>query len=279
MVLKKKILSGTVLLLIAVIIYFFLWGRLFPFSPIIIGFEQKEFNKAIIYYREGTDISGLIIIDSLINQVEDFHQLNFKKRVKIFIFNSDKDYTRHTGHKTRFVTFPIYGRIFVSGKARKESEEGKIHLDVYLKHELSHSLLFQNMSLYHSCYYPCWLLEGIAVYSANQIGVDGYFTKKETFDKIRNGYFLNPDDWGTLLKAKKESVKNFPLPNKYWFIYSEFACLVDNIIQNYGKDKFLQYMTELLEEADDKKAFQRIFGIEFNKYIDDFKNRVGYNSK
>jgi hypothetical protein len=98
------------------------------------------------------------------------------------------------------------------------------------------------VSLYHSCYYPGWLLEGTAVYSANQMGVDGYF--------------LNPDDWGTLLKPKKESVNNFPLANKYWFIYSEFARLVDDMIQNYGKEKFLQYMTELLKEKDDKKHFK-----------------------
>ncbi len=107
MLLKKKLIIGTVLLIIAVIIYSFLWGRLFPFSPIIIGFEQKEFNKAIIYYRKDTDISKFIIIDSLTNEVEDFHQLKLKKKVKIFIFNSDKEYTRHTGKKTRFVVFPL----------------------------------------------------------------------------------------------------------------------------------------------------------------------------
>lgn len=87
MLLKKKLIIGTVLLIIAVIIYSFLWGGLFPFSPIIIGFEQKECNKVIIYYRTDTDISKFIIIDSLINEVEDFHQLKFKKKVKIFIFN------------------------------------------------------------------------------------------------------------------------------------------------------------------------------------------------
>ena len=277
MILKKKIIIGTVLLLIAVIIYSFLWGRLFPFSPIIIGFEQKEFNKAVIYYREGTNVSKCITIDSLMNEVEDFHQLKFKKKAKIFVFNSDKEYTRRTGHKTRFIAFPLYGRVFVSAKAKKESEEGKIHMDVYLKHELSHSLLFQNMSLYHSCHFPCWLLEGIAVYSADQRGVDGYFTKEETLDKIRKGYFLNPDEWGTL--SRKKGVKKFSLPNKYWFIYSEFACLVEDLIQNYGKEKFLQYMTELFEEKNDKKVFQRIFGIEFNEYVDNFKIRVGYNSE
>jgi hypothetical protein len=221
------------------------------------------------------DISKLTSIDSLIDGVEDFHQLEFKKKVRIFIFNSDKEYTRRTGSKARFVTFPMYGRIFVSGKARKESEEGKIHMHVYLKHELSHSLLYQNMSLYRSLYYPGWLLEGVAVYSANQMGVDGYYTKNETFDKIKDGYFLNPDDWGK--SSGKGSVKDFPLQDKYWFIYSEAACLVDDIIQNYGREKFIKYMTDLLKEKDDKKVFKRIFGIEFNRYIDDFKNRVGYN--
>jgi hypothetical protein len=282
MSLKKRLLFTTVLLLTVVIIYSSLWGRLFPFSPIVLGFEKREFNKTLIYHRPGTDISKIIkidSIDSIINGVENFHQLKFKRKVKIFIFNSDKDYARRTGTRARFVTFPLYGRIFVSGKAKKESEEGNIHLDIYLRHELSHSLLYHNMSLCRSQYYPGWLLEGIAVYSANQMGVDGYFTKEETFDKIKEGYFLNPDDWSTtLLKPQSENVKNFPLPNKYWFIYSEFACLVDDIIQNYGKEKFLQYMTVLLEEKDDKKAFKRIFGIEFNEYVNDFENRVGYKA-
>jgi len=276
---KKNIAYTIVLILIILTSYHFLWGRLFPFSPIIIGFEQKEFDKAIIYYRDGvTDITKLFIIDKLINEVEDFHQLKFKKKVKIFIFNSDVEYRKHTGMKTRFMMLPFNGRIFVSGKAKKESEEGKIHLLVYLKHELSHSLLAQNMSLYHSFHYPGWIAEGIAVYSANQMVVDVYLTKEETFDKIKSGYFFNPDDWGTMIKRKK-SVFEFQMPNKYWFIYSEFACLVEDIIQNYGKDKFLQYMTEVLEKKDDKKVFLSVFGIKFNEYVDGFKNRIRHNNE
>lgn len=275
---KKKLIVGAVLLLIVVIIYSFLWGRLFPLSPIITGFEKTEFGKAVIYYHKGTDISKFNIVDRLINEVEIFHQLNYKKKVKIFVYNSDKEYARHIGSKARFIT--IYDKIFISNKARKQYEEGNISLEVlnvYVKHELSHELLFQNMSIYRSQYYPGWLLEGVAVYCSKMMGVDGYLTKEETFDKIKDGYFLNPDDWSTaLLKPQSKNVKNFPLPNKYWFIYSEFACLVDDIIQNYGKEEFLRYMTELLIEKDDKKVFQNIFGIEFSKYVDGFKNRVGY---
>jgi hypothetical protein len=277
---NKKIISTVGLILIALTGYHLLWGRLFPFSPIIIGFEQEELNSGTVYYGKGIDISKYKTIDSLIDKVEKFHRLQFKKKVKIFVMDSNKEFVRRTGVNTRFVTLPLHGRIFVSNKARKEIQEGKIHEDVYLKHELSHSLLYQNMSLYRSQYYPGWLLEGIAVYSSNQMGVDGYFNKKETFNKIRDGYFLNPDDWSTtLLKPQSKNVKNFPLTNKYWFIYSEFGCLVEDLIQNYGKDKFFQYMTEALEEKDDKKLFLGIFGIEFNEYVDGFKNRIGYNSR
>lgn len=278
--LKKKILITIGLLSAALTGYQLLWGFLFPLSPIIIGFEQKEFDRATIYYRKGIDISKYTVVDSLIKEVENFHQIGFKKKVKIFIFDSDKEFAKRTGTNTRFVTTPPYGRIFVSGKAKREIQESNIHMDVYLKHELSHSLLYQNMSMYRSQYYPGWLLEGVAMYSSNQMGADGYFTKEETFSKIRDGYFLNPDDWSTtLLKPQSKNVKNFPLTNKYWFIYSEFGCLVDDLIKNYGKEKFLQYMTDLLKEKDDKKVFKRIFGIQYNEYVNDFKHRIGYKSE
>jgi len=261
---------------IIISIYLFLWGPLFPLSPIIIGFDQKEFAGATIYYHQGTDISKLINvnIDKLIKETEDFHQLKFQKKVEIIICNSDNELARLTGGcKSLFVTTPVYGRIFISSKAKNEIKEKKINYLVYLKHELSHSLLFQNMSLYRSQYYPGWLMEGIAVYSSNQMGVDGYYTKEETFVKIKEGYFLNPEDWGTtLLKRQGLNVINFPLANKYRFIYSEFACIVDDLIQKYGKEKFNQFFIALLKNGHDNQIFQQIYGIEFNNYLDDFRN-------
>jgi hypothetical protein len=275
---KKIILFGIVLILAAIIFYQFLWGLLFPFSPIIVGFKQKEFERATIYYQQDIDISKYALINNLINETEDFHQLHFKKKVKIFICNSDEGLAKRSGVNTRFATTPPYGRIFISNKAQKEIQEEKIRLAVYLKHELSHALLFQNMSLYRSQHYPGWLLEGLAVYSSNQMGVDGYFTKEETFAKIREGYFLNPDDFSSsLLKPQSKNVINFPMVNKYWFIYSEFGCIVDDLIKNYGKNEFLQYMIGVLVEKDEKKVFLNVFGIEFNKYVGSFKNRIRHN--
>jgi hypothetical protein len=91
---NKKIISTVGLILIALTGYHLLWGRLFPFSPIIIGFEQEELNSGTVYYGKGIDISKYKTIDSLIDKVEKFHRLQFKKKVKIFVMDSDKEFVR-----------------------------------------------------------------------------------------------------------------------------------------------------------------------------------------
>jgi len=275
---KLKFAAAIFIIFTGAVAYSFLWGRLFPLSPIVSGFEHKDFERAIIYYDKGVDIAKYGMIDKIIGEVEDFHKLKFNWKAEIFVFDSDEKYTRLTGHHARFVATPFYGRLFVAGRSHREALEGKIHLDVYLKHELSHSLLYQNMSLYRSQYYPGWLMEGTAVYGSNQMGVDGYLSKEETLGKIKAGYFLDPDEWSTsLLKPEGKKVETFPLPNKFWFIYSEFACIVGDLIQIYGKEKYLQYIKAPLTEDDAHTSFRRIFGIGFDEYINDFKKRSGYS--
>ena len=275
---RKKVLlfvSFFIATLLIMAIYSFALGSLSPISPIIIGFDRKIFDRATVYHHKDIDISKFNIIDNLIKETENFHQLKFKEKVDIIICNSDNEFARRTlGSKARLITSPLYGRIFISSKAKAEMDKAKINFLVYLKHELSHSLLFQNMSLYRSQYFPGWLLEGIAVYSANQMGVDGYYTKEETFAKIKAGYFLNPEDWSTtILKPQSSNVNKFPLSNKYYFIYSEFGCLVDDLTTRYGREKFQQFLTALLKDGDVKQIFQHIYGIKFSNYLDDFKKK------
>lgn len=273
---KRKIAITTIIVLSGIIFYLFLYGRLFPFSPIIVGFEKHEFEKATIYFHDNEDISDFKVIDSLIYKTEQFHQLTFKRKVKIFICNSDSEIKRLSGFSARFNTQLIYGRIFISGKANEERKERKIHLDTYLKHELSHSLLFQNMSLILALNYPGWFTEGTAVYSANQMGVDGYFSKEETLNKIKEGFFVEPKDWGTILSisSKGKTVKECSIENKYKFIYSEYGLIVESLIQVYGKDKFDMFLEKSLSENDFYDLFERIYNEEFTEYVSKFKKQL-----
>jgi hypothetical protein len=270
---KRKILLIVILVIAGILIYQLLYGRLFQVSPFAIGFKKQQYQRATIYYQSA-DISRFESIDSLVRVVEQFHQLNFKRKVEIFICDSDRTYHRYTGSTARFITTLIYGRIFISARAVNDYLNQKIHLDTYLRHELSHSLLFQNMSIFHSLKYPGWFMEGLATYSANQMGVDGYLTPREVITRIKEGYFVEPKDWGSIISSKGKSVNDCPLDNKYHFIYSEYALIVRDLVQIEGKENFQKFLVRSTKEKDFYKLFQEFYRIDFDSYTKNFRTKI-----
>jgi hypothetical protein len=259
---KKKIRNSILIILLIFFVYSLLFGRLFPFSPLIVGFEKKEYKNALVFYHKTDSINEFSSIDSIIEEVERFHSLRFKKKVR---------YKRYTGTTARFVTQPLDGRIFISNHAKIEYRNNKIQFYTYLKHELSHAILYQNMSLIRSLSYPKWFMEGIAMYSARQVGTDGYYNYEQTKEKIKEGYFVEPGDWGTIISSPGESVINCKLDNKYWFIYSEFALIINELIIQYGEDKLIDFIKDSLTNKDFYQLFKITFGQSFENYLDNIK--------
>jgi len=269
-----SIIIITVVIITGTILYLFLWGFLFPYSPVITGFTKHELSQSIIYIQHGSSYNDFQRIDILIPEVEAFHELKFKKKPELFIFNDKNSYLRHSTSRARFCAFPS-GRLIISPWALKEAVEGKISLNIYLRHELSHVLLFQYKGLLSPLTYPNWLLEGIAVYCADQMGTSFYPGKEETYRLIRQGNYMPPQYFHT---GKEDRVR---LDVKYraTFIYSEFACIVDYLIEQNGKEKFIVYMKSLLKSNDHDKIFKDIYGIEFEQFLRDFKNHVCNSEK
>ena len=106
-------------------------------------------------------------------------------------------------------------------------------MEIYLRHELSHSLLNSNTGIIHAYKYPAWLQEGIAVYSANQMGTSFYPNKSETYQAIKQGNFMPPLDFKTSREDRVKLNVKYPIT----FMYSEFACIVDYLAETYGKGK------------------------------------------
>ncbi|MCB0628242.1 MAG: hypothetical protein R2824_30440 [Saprospiraceae bacterium] len=148
------------------------------------------------------------------------------------------------------------------------------HIHTYLKHELSHLLLYQNMSLKKVISYPQWFIEGVAVYSSNQFGLDGYPSIAETYKKINEGNFVQPEDWGSVFSSKGASVKNCSVPQKYKFIYAEFGCIINDLVATYGRDNFLKFMKQSLNQNDFYALFYQTYGKGFSEYKDEFKTRI-----
>lgn len=47
-------------------------------------------------------------------------------------------------------------------------------------------------------------------------------------------------------KTRNEDCVKLNVTHRIPFMYSEFACMVDYLIEFYGKDKLLKFMTALL---------------------------------
>lgn len=266
--LKYTILIGAIFVL-GILLYSFLFGKLFPYSPIVIGFSENELEKIIVYVQEKAEYTDFKRIDSLIPKVEDFHELKFLRKPRIFIFKDNKSYYQRSISKARFCAF-YNGDIVISPWALEEDGKGEISLEIYLTHELSHSLLHQHSGIIRSSQYPAWLLEGVAVYSSNQMGTSWYPSKDETINYIRKGNFVPPK----YFKTKKEDKINLDVKYRNTFMYSEFACIVDCLIEKHGKENFLSYIKELTNNSSHDMVFKNIYGIEFDKCIQDFRESI-----
>lgn len=254
----------------AAVIYFFLWGALFPFSPVILGFTRHELRNTVVYVQNGAAFDGYAAIDSLIPGVKAFHELSFRKKPELFVFRDRKSYLNHSPSKARFCAFSS-GRLVISPWALDEARQGKISLGIYLRHELSHILLFQHKGILSEFRYPRWLLEGIAVYGANQMGTSFYPGKEETYSLMREGNFISPGDFHT----RREDRVVLDVPYRMAFMYSEFACIVDRLVERYGRAKFLAYMKKLLERGDHDAVFREVFGLGFDEFVAEFRETLG----
>ena len=225
----------------------------------------------MIYYHKGDSVPEFSIIDSLVKTVEDWHRMAFMHRVKIFLTKSMNEYKNRTGTTARFVTMPMEGRIFISPAAKSDFRQGTIHLGIYLKHELSHSILYQNTSLFRSLRYPGWFMEGLAMYSSGQCGTDGYYTFDQVREKMNTGIFVEPTDWGTIVSSKGPTVTKCPVPDKYHFIYSEFALIVCSLESKIGRNRFTDFIRQSLKSPDFGEEFKNTFGMDLSNYLADFK--------
>ncbi len=267
----KRIAFIGIAVLAVLTAHLFLFGKMFAYSPVTIGFEKHELANSIIYTQRGVSFDDFERIDSLITPVEKFHDLKYLKKPEVFLFSDSISFIRRSLSKARFCTF-YNGRIFVTPRALREALRKEISLEIYLTHELSHTLLHQHSGLINAAKYPKWLVEGIAVYSSDQMGTSFYPGKSDTYSLIRAGNYMPPD----FFKTRKEDGIRLNVENRIPFMYSEFGCMVDYLISSYGKERFLIYMKSLIKKHDHDKIFLQTYGINFDEFLMNFKEHVDH---
>jgi len=253
---------------ICILLYGLFASKLFAFNPLYLGFKKVETQRAIIYLENDTANFNTSSIDAMIADVEQFHQLNFAKKPKILVFSDSISYLNKNITRARFCAYPN-GVLVISPWARKDAKNGIINMDIYIHHELSHIILFQHMSTYRWMRYPNWLLEGVAVYSANQLGTSWYPSKDETYTYIKRGNFIPPE----VFKTRNEDKVKTDVPYRITFFYSEFACMINFLNEKYGREQFINYLHKSLSQDHDE-TFNAVYGISFQNFLNDFQRDV-----
>lgn len=96
---------GVVIVLASAIVYLFLWGKLFPYSPVIVGFIKHETTNSVVYVQKGASFDRFAELDACIPSVESFHELKFRKKPRIFIFRDRGSYLGRCLSKARFSAY------------------------------------------------------------------------------------------------------------------------------------------------------------------------------
>ncbi|NLZ06574.1 MAG: hypothetical protein GXY19_15525 [Phycisphaerae bacterium] len=255
-------------------VYELLFGRLFPFSPVVAGFSRQEYESFIVYHHGQPESSQLSYLSDVVAIEEDYHGMPFRSEPEIFLCRDDREYHRLTGGRARFIA--INGRLFVSKRAQDDARQGRIDLRTYLTHEMSHCLLQQHMSILRSLKVPRWLLEGTAMDCAGQVGVGIYPDRSRVYDAVARGVFCEPADFGTVLDGEKGTALSCPIENRTAFFYSEFGCLVEFLRSSHGAQRYQAFLKDLVESRtlNVEKSFEEAYGTTLGDEIARFKNET-----
>jgi hypothetical protein len=237
----------------------FLFGPLFPWSPLKPGYTHFTLHRADVYYPTGTTLDDAYLkLDSFIDEAEKFHQLKMPDRVKVIAprtwtdFHLQAPWQRGPVGAITLLTGTV---IFLTPKIAEK------HFDTaeYLRHELSHAILDQNMTMWraHKMNRQPWLFEGLAVDFGHQ---KSYLTEAEFIARAQTEPLAAAFD-GTNSDMR--------------FTYVAWSDFVEYMIQTAGRARFQDYLLRVMQDPDEARSlFPELFGVSFDKAVTEFERRL-----
>ncbi|TAM39788.1 hypothetical protein EPN54_03115 [bacterium] len=178
-----------------------------------------------------------------------FTRFNFwtwEDRAKIYLFDTQEEYTKATGT-------PDWsgGESLPGTKVIRTFLTAPDFLDNILPHEMGH-IIFREMVGFNNPALPLWLEEGVASYQEKK-RTPGI--KKYLAGRIQNGSFMGLNDldrYDLSRSGDKEKVELF---------YLESYSLLDYLISEFGKDKFVLFCQDLRDYRDLTRALALAYSL------------------
>lgn len=228
----------------------------FLFLPIIVFAQNPEWKvfkstHFLVYYKQASEY----LLQELSQKVEcyydeiteefGFNRINFwtwDNRAKIYLYDNQDEYKK----VNRDLAWSS-GAVIVRNKSIQTYITAQGLLDNVLAHELAH-IIFREMVGFGNPAVPLWLEEGVASFQerrAQNLSVKNYLA-----DKIRSGNFMNLDQ---LRNFSTKTAENKQVINLF---YVESYSLVNYLISEFGKDKFVLFCQYLRDKKDLTRAFR-----------------------
>jgi hypothetical protein len=234
-------------------------GPLFPWSPVKPGYTHFTLHRADVYYPSGTTLEEPYRqVDTFIAEAERFHHLKMTDRVTVVAPRTWTDFHLQAPWQTGpvgAITLQTGTVIFVTPKIAEK------HFDTaeFLRHELSHAILDQNMPLWrgYELHRQTWLSEGLAV------------------DFGRQKAYLSEEEF--LARAQTEplaSAFNGQNPDMR-FNYVAWRDFLEHLIQTRGREKFQDYLLQVMQGPKlARDLFPQFFGVSFEEAVNEFQASV-----
>lgn len=255
----RKWLLGALVAIVVLLIAAALFGPLFPWSPLKPGYTHFTLHRADVYYPAGTTLAEPYQkLDQFIEEAELFHLLKMPDRITVIApstwtrFHMQVPWQRGPVGGLTLQTGTV---IFITPKVAEKNFE----VEEFLRHELSHAILAQNMTMWrgHKMNNQPWLYEGLAVDFGRQ---KAYLTEAEFLARAK-----------TQPLAPAFNGDNSDMR----FNYVAWRDFLEYMIKTRGRGKFQDYLMRVMQNPDDARAiFPEFFGITFNGAVQEFEKSL-----
>jgi len=257
---RKKLLAamaaGVALALLLMV------GPAFAWMPVHPGYQARPSARAVVLSTDLARVEpGYADVDQIMAGAEKLFDLHYHRPVKVFVCYSKWEMRRYLPWMypgpPAAVTMMTGGVIYLNQDNLERRNADKVD---YLKHELTHELMFQNAGLLNSARLPTWFNEGTAEY----YGGPYYLTQAEFLAQWRGHKFTHEP-------GSKDLYADLD-PQDPKFNYTLYRYFVEYLVRAYGLPEFRSYLHEYLRAPGRyQELFRRHFGVDFGQAIRDFE--------
>ena len=244
----------------------FLWGPLFPFSPVKPGYRVFRFQRVVLVAPENrTPHPSFLELDRQLWEAEKFHQLPGPNRLTIVVCRDWGDFYRFMPHfrgwKGLGMALHLINTIYLTPAIQEhgfDEEEA-------VRHEISHAVLNSNCSFRAALQMKRhqWITEGLAVWFQ---GGRRFLRDDEFVARARHQDLLR-----IIPPARDLPVSLESLPFRYaaWHFFLRY------LVERYGRENLQRFLLAYLEDPDShREHFAKVYGRNLPDVVASFQEVV-----